>query len=168
MNIDTRVSGRLRDQTRAAHVTALLTRWEAVLIYLLIGVAIVFSTQSPYFLDGFNLLNTTLNFTERAIIALPLIFVIIAGDIDISMAGIMALSSLSMGMAAGQGAGVPGLIVIGLVVGLAAGILNGLIITFFDVPSIAVAIGSRAEQGSSIRMTSGCTAMARAIHRRCC
>src|SRR5882762_2353036 len=33
---------------------------------------------------------------------------------------------------------------------------------------LAVAIGSRAEQGSSIRSTSGSTAIARAMHRRCC
>ena len=32
----------------------------------------------------------------------------------------------------------------------------------------AVAIGSRAEQGSSIRITSGSTAMARAMQSRCC
>ena len=32
----------------------------------------------------------------------------------------------------------------------------------------AVAMGSSAEQGSSIRMTSGLTAMARAMQRRCC
>ena len=31
-----------------------------------------------------------------------------------------------------------------------------------------VAMGSRAEQGSSMRITSGCTAMARAMHSRCC
>ena len=33
---------------------------------------------------------------------------------------------------------------------------------------LAVAIGSSAEHGSSIRITSGLTAMARAMHRRCC
>ena len=31
-----------------------------------------------------------------------------------------------------------------------------------------VAMGSRAEHGSSMRMTSGWVAMARAMHRRCC
>ena len=36
---------------------------------------------------------------------------------------------------------------------------------FFD---LGVAIGSRAEQGSSSRMTSGSTAIARAMHSRCC
>ena len=34
--------------------------------------------------------------------------------------------------------------------------------------TIAVAIGSSAEHGSSIRMTSGLVAIARAMHRRCC
>jgi hypothetical protein len=32
----------------------------------------------------------------------------------------------------------------------------------------SVEIGSSEEQGSSMRMASGCTAMARAMHRRCC
>ena len=32
----------------------------------------------------------------------------------------------------------------------------------------AVAMGSRAEHGSSIRITSGCTAIARAMQSRCC
>jgi len=121
---------------------SVFTRWEAVLVYLLLAQAVVFTGLSAHFLDLFNLLDTTLNFTERAIIALPMILVIVAGDIDISVAGIMALSSMFMGMAAEHGAGVPTLVVVGLVVGLAAGIVNGLIITIFDVPSIAVAIGS--------------------------
>ena len=37
---------------------------------------------------------------------------------------------------------------------------------FFNL--VAVAIGSSAEHGSSIRITSGLTAIARAMHRRCC
>ena len=32
----------------------------------------------------------------------------------------------------------------------------------------AVAIGSSAEHGSSMRITSGCTAIVRAMHSRCC
>ncbi len=33
---------------------------------------------------------------------------------------------------------------------------------------LTVATGSNAEQGSSIKMTSGCTAIVRAMHKRCC
>lgn len=121
---------------------AAFIRWEAILVYILLIEVIVFSSLSPYFLDAYNLFSTTLNFTERAIVALPMILVIVAGDIDISVAGIMAMSSLFMGMAAEAGASAPVLVAIGLVVGLAAGLLNGVIITYFEVPSIAVAIGA--------------------------
>jgi rhamnose transport system permease protein len=71
-----------------------------------------------------------------------MILVIVGGDIDISVAGIMAMASMFMGLAAEQGAGIPLLIAVGLAVGLAAGLLNGFIITYFQVPSIAVAIGA--------------------------
>ena len=35
-------------------------------------------------------------------------------------------------------------------------------------PILRVDIGSRAEQGSSIKITSGCIAIVRAMHKRCC
>lgn len=135
-------STRARTMTSRERFAALFLRWEAMLVYLLIVVVIVFSRLSPFFLDLFNIMNTTLNFTERAIIALPMMYVIISGDIDISVASIMALASVFMGMAAEVGVGIPGLIVIGLLTGLLAGMLNGFLITWFDVPSIAVAIGA--------------------------
>lgn len=133
---------RTRRAGRGARIRARLLSWEAMLVYLLVVVVIVFSRLSPYFLDWFNIMNTTLNFTERAIIALPMMYVIISGDIDISVASIMALASVFMGMAAEVGVGIPGLIVIGLAAGLAAGMFNGFLVTYFDVPSIAVAIGA--------------------------
>lgn len=135
-------STRTRTVRTRDRIGTLLLRWEAMLVYLLIVVVIVFSRLSPFFLDVFNIMNTTLNFTERAIIALPMMYVIISGDIDISVASIMALASVFMGMAAEVGIGIPGLIVIGLLTGLLAGMLNGFLITWFDVPSIAVAIGA--------------------------
>jgi rhamnose transport system permease protein len=79
---------------------------------------------------------------EKAMIALPMIFVIICGDIDISVAGIIALASLFMGMASSVGAGTLPIVLIGLGTGLAAGSLNGFLITRFGIPAIAVTIGS--------------------------
>ncbi|GAG66498.1 unnamed protein product, partial [marine sediment metagenome] len=76
----------------------IIWQWETILLFILIMVAIINSNLSPYFLDYTNLMNTTFNFIEKAIIALPMIFVIICGDIDISVASIIALSSVFMGM----------------------------------------------------------------------
>ncbi len=129
------------DSVKARFLNVLM-KWEVILFLIFLIVIIVNSNLSPYFLDYFNILNTTFNFMEKAIIALPMIFVIICGDIDISVAGIIALSSLFMGMASASGTGTVGLLAIGLGAGLAAGFLNGLFITRFGIPAIAVTIGS--------------------------
>lgn len=120
----------------------ILMKWEVILLFIFIIVIIVNSNLSPYFLDTFNIFNTTFNFMEKAMIALPMIFVIICGDIDISVAGIIALASLFMGMASAAGAGTLPIVLIGLGTGLAAGSLNGFLITRFGIPAIAVTIGS--------------------------
>ncbi|MGB4571359.1 MAG: ABC transporter permease, partial [Rectinemataceae bacterium] len=96
----------------------------------------------PYFLDPFNLFDATFNFMEKAVMAMPMMFVILLGDIDISVASIISLSSLFMGMASEAGAGPWMLVLIGLAVGLAAGLFNGFLITKLDIPSIAVTLGS--------------------------
>ena len=119
-----------------------LTSWESILFLLFIIIIIVNSTLSPYFLDYFNIMNTTFNFMEKAVIALSMSFIILCADIDISVAGIIAVSSLFMGMAAAHGMQTGLLIVIGLGTGVIAGLINGLIVTRFGIPAIAVTIGS--------------------------
>ena len=57
----------------------------------------------PYFLNVETLSDATFNFTERALVALPLALLIIAGEIDISVAAIIALASVAMGLAAEAG-----------------------------------------------------------------
>jgi len=119
-----------------------LIRWETILFFIFILVIVINSRLSPYFLNYVNIMNTTFNFTEKAIIALPMIFVIICGDIDISVASIIALSSVFMGLASTFGVQTGGLILIGCGTGILAGLFNGIIITRLKVPAIAVTIGS--------------------------
>jgi rhamnose transport system permease protein len=126
----------------ARRIAGFLLTWEALLFIILAGVVVVNSLLSEHFLDAVNLFDATLNFTEKAIMAMPMVFIIILGDIDISVASIIALSSLFMGMAGASGAQTPALIVIGLGVGLLAGLFNGFIITKFDIPAIAVTLGT--------------------------
>ncbi len=67
---------------------------------------------------------------------------IVAGEIDLSVASIIAIASTAMGAAATAGAPTPVLVVIGLGVGVVAGAFNGFIVTRFRVPSIVVTIGT--------------------------
>lgn len=120
----------------------LMRRWELLLAVLLVLVMAGNSLLSPYFLDPYNLADATANFTEKAMIALPMALLIIVREIDISVASIMALASLLIGLAAEAGVGTPGLVAIGLLTGLAAGLLNGALVACLGLPSIVVTIGT--------------------------
>jgi rhamnose transport system permease protein len=117
-------------------------RWETLLAAVFVAEFVLFASISPYFLDVYTLSDATFNFTERAIVALPLALLIIAGEIDISVAAIIALSSVSMGLGAASGAGTGGVVCIGLATGLAAGMINGALVTLGRVPSIVATIGT--------------------------
>ena len=117
-------------------------RWEVLLLVFLALVVLINVRLSPFFLDPYNLSDATFNFTEKAIVALPMTLLIIAGDIDLSVASIIALASTAIGAAAAAGAPAAALLVLGPVVGLACGLLNGWLVTYFGVPAIIVTIGT--------------------------
>lgn len=116
--------------------------WEALLLAVALAIFIANAMASPYFLDPWNLSDATFNFTEKAIIAVAMAFVIISGEIDLSVASTIALASTAMGAAATAGAGTPALVLIGLAVGLAAGSFNGLLVAGLGLPSIVATIGT--------------------------
>ncbi|KQT85100.1 ABC transporter permease [Aurantimonas sp. Leaf443] len=119
-----------------------LRSWEALLVALFLAIFLANSLASPYFLDIWNLSDATFNFTEKAIVALALAFVILSGEIDISVAGIIALASTVMGLLAAGGAGLPLVAGAGLCTGLACGIVNGALVTGLGLPSIVATIGT--------------------------
>ena len=86
-------------------------RWESLLVLLLLLVFTGGSLFLPNFFDLYNLADSTFNFSEKALIALPMALLIICREIDISVAGTLALSSVAMGLAvqAGSGATCPDL-----------------------------------------------------------
>jgi len=104
--------------------------WFLVLVFILVNVMNTFI--SPYYLSGSGLLTATSSFLEKAFIALPMVFVLIIGDIDISVGSTVALSSVIMAESYNK-LGVPmGLaIVICLLVGTLCGFINGFILTKF-------------------------------------
>lgn len=117
-------------------------RWELVLLVILAAICAVNAVASPYFLDPYNLLDSTQSFSEKAILALSMTLLVIGRDIDLSVASIIALCSTAVGWLALQGIGTPGLVAASLAVGMAAGMFNGAVVTRFQVPAIVVTIGT--------------------------
>ena len=116
--------------------------WEALLLTVAIGIFVLNSFASPYFLDPWNLSDATFNFTEKAMIAFAMALLIISGEIDLSVASIIALASTAMGLAAQYEVGTPVLVLIGLGVGLLCGAFNAVFVTVLGLPSIVVTIGT--------------------------
>ena len=116
--------------------------WELILVLLLFVVIGGFGATTEGFIDLYNLSDSTFNFSEKALIALPMALVIVAGDIDISVAATVALTSVMMGLAKNAGASPATIVLVGLVAGGLCGALNGVLITRFALPSIVVTIGT--------------------------
>lgn len=129
-------------QASPSPILRLAKRWEGILLAILVAICVFNAASSPYFLNLYNLFDSTQSFSEKAIIALSMMLVIIARDIDLSVASIIVLTSTAVGWLATQGVGAPVLLVAGLLVGTAAGMVNGLLITRFAVPAIVVTIGT--------------------------
>lgn len=123
-------------------LSRILSSWELLLFCVGIGIFIFNSNASPYFLDPWNLSDATFNFTEKAMIAFAMALVIISGEIDLSVASIIALVSTSMGFAVQLGIDTSGLVLIGLLVGALCGVFNGVLVAYIGLPSIVVTIGT--------------------------
>ncbi|HEY2019695.1 ABC transporter permease [Paraburkholderia sp.] len=131
--------------------SALLTRkretplqWEALLVLVLIASLGLGRWLSPVFLTGANLTNVLADLTEIALMALPMTLIIVAAEIDLSVASVLGASSALMGVLWHMGLPMPVVIVLVLIAGAVAGLLNGLVIVKLNLPSLAVTIGTLA------------------------
>ncbi|MBC8074760.1 MAG: ABC transporter permease [Chloroflexales bacterium] len=119
-----------------------LLRWEWLLVVLIAVVAIVNSRLSPFFLNSNNLLRTTSDFMEIGIMMLPMVFIIVTGNIDLSIASTLGLSASLMGALFMGGWNIWLAAGVALLVSVAAGLLNGFLIARLALPSLVVTIGT--------------------------
>jgi rhamnose transport system permease protein len=121
-----------------------LGRWESLLVLLLIITAISGQLISPEFLTTLSFTTGSLDLSEIALMALPLALVIIAAEIDLSVASVMALSSALTAYLWNHNQPVESIIPVCILAGALCGAFNGLLVTRFGLPSLAVTIGTLA------------------------
>ncbi len=131
-------------RTEDSRLKAILGRWETLILALIVLVFIVGAQISSEFLTGDSLTTGSSDFTEYAILALPLTLIIATGEIDLSVASVLALSSALMGYLWNQGLPMEGIIPICIVAGAVCGLFNGWLVTGLGLPSLAVTIGTMA------------------------
>ncbi|MDY7529621.1 ABC transporter permease [Cryobacterium sp. MDB1-18-2] len=121
----------------------LLTREMAVIVALIL-VIVIASLEVRRFGTTTTLGFLLLDVAPILMIALPMTLVIMMGEIDLSVASTLGLSSVLLGILTQAGWPVPVAIVACLVMGLVAGLINGLLVTVVGLPSLAVTIGTLA------------------------
>lgn len=119
-----------------------LDTWERVLLALIVAVYVAFGFGIDGFLSPYAIADSTYNFSEKALIALAMALLIVAGEIDLSIAATMALASLAMGFAMQAGAPLPLMLLAAFATGAACGLLNGWLVTQWKLPAIVVTIGT--------------------------
>jgi rhamnose transport system permease protein len=120
----------------------IIVRPETAILLLIVLTATLASRLSPYFANIGFILESSTYYIEFCLVALVLTLVIIAGEIDLSIASMVALSACVFAVAAHAGVSIPVAMTASLGSGLVMGALNGLLVTIFRLPSIVVTIGT--------------------------
>ena len=125
-------------------LSARLSSWEgllAALTLLLFGYGAIFL---PNFATPFNIAQIAAGVSEKALLVLPMVLLIIAREIDLSVASILGLCSVMLGMCLRSGVDAWLCLAITFAVGAAAGTFNGVLVTRLGLPSLVVTLGTMA------------------------
>lgn len=108
----------------------------------LIGLVIIFSLASPYFLTVDNVIGILLATTVNGVLALGATFVIITGGIDLSVGTVMTLSAVITAVLISLwGWPVPIGLLGGIATGGLAGLVNGVAVSKMKVPPFVATLG---------------------------
>ncbi|MFZ2362357.1 MAG: ABC transporter permease [Anaerolineae bacterium] len=119
-------------------------RWEWMLVGLIALVVVLNSQLSPYFLDARSLSRTSSDFMEIGLMMLPMVFIIITGGIDLSVASNLAMCASFMGWLFMRGVPIWPAALAALLLGAAGGLFNGLLVARVKLPPLVVTLGTYA------------------------
>jgi ribose/xylose/arabinose/galactoside ABC-type transport system permease subunit len=142
-NLVHRENRAVRTELRMRVWVPLLWR-ERVLLGLLVISGIALAFFSDVFLTTTNLLRATRYAAEVGMVALPMTMIIITRGVDLSVASIMALGAMTMGLLWQRGMDIWFAAACGSLVGTLAGFINGLVIAKVRVPPIIVTLATLA------------------------
>ncbi|MBQ7330776.1 MAG: ABC transporter permease [Oscillospiraceae bacterium] len=124
-------SGRTISSVKSRSIKDLVVRWEFLLVLIFLGVNVMNICLSPNYLNAYSLFTNINNFLVKAYIALPMAYILLLGDIDLSVGGNVCLSATMLGIVFNETGSIWLGIAAALATGTLCGALNGLILTKF-------------------------------------
>jgi D-xylose transport system permease protein len=149
-------------------VAILRGRWEALkagdvgslpVLVGIVAITIFFTSKSSIFFSAVNFTNLIQQMAGTTVIAIGVVFVLLIGEIDLSVAYVSGLASVVVAEAQlpNSGHDYPALVALGLAIltGVVYGTVQGSIIAFIGVPSFVVTLaGLLIAQGLIIKIIS--------------
>ena len=123
---------------------ARFANWEAFLAAMTLSVVTYAIVAVPNFATTFNLSQAAAGISEKAMIVFPMVLLIIAREIDLSVAAILALCSVVLGVLLRAEIPMALAIVAVFAVGALAGAINGVLVARVGLPSLVVTLGTMA------------------------
>ena len=122
----------------------LLSRPELIPAVLFLLTFVVAAIKNRYFLDFAYLLDTTSLFAEGALLVIGMTYVIICGQIDLSVGSMVALIACVFAKVVSAGCPVPFAIIVAIAAGLSFGAINGILVAYVRLPSFLVTLSTMA------------------------
>ena len=128
----------------------LMTLLKGRTLIVLLILVVYFSLTTPSFLTAQSLLLITKHVALYGLLGIGMTYIIITGGIDLSVGAVVGLSGMMVGGLINQGLrigqytvyfNIPTIVVISLILGAIVGLLNGLIITKFNVAPFIATLG---------------------------
>jgi D-xylose transport system permease protein len=115
---------------------------------------VIFQLANDRFLSAVNLTNLMLQVTAIAIISIGVVFVLLLGEIDLSVGSVSGLCAAIMAVLSVQHGWSPELAILAaLLAGTAIGLFQGFFNTFFGIPTFVVTLaGLIAWQGAQLQV----------------
>lgn len=117
-----------------------LLSWEGLLLAILALVVVVNANLAPAYLSLNNQINLFQLSIEKIIVALVMAFIIINGEIDLSVASVMGLAACIVAVLFDRGVPMEVAIVAALLAGALCGAFNGFWVAYIGLPSLAVTL----------------------------
>jgi len=119
-----------------------LSQWEVQIIIIIGLIVFAGSKLSPYFINYKNQIRNSKNLVEIALMALPMTFIIITGNIDLSVASNLLMSAVVMAKLFENGVPIWWAVAAGILTGIVGGFLNGILVGIVKLPALVATLGT--------------------------
>lgn len=108
----------------------------------LVALIVFFAIMNGHFLTGRNILNVLVQMSVIALLAFGMTYVLMLGEIDLSVGSIVALSGTVMGLSLASGFNPVIAVVLAVLTGILCGTINGWVSAYWKIPTFIVTVAT--------------------------